>query len=383
MTHPGTSVSTSGAQPVRRIALGAQSFGFGPASKAVSIATRLREDFPTVELVCCADRVSREYLTREGVWRDGRDIATDDGIEADALAARLGPVDAAVVVLDPELASFFQARVPTYFVDSLGFMWGQAFFDQFPAVREVTRYFVQDAFGAAGRLGELGIRNVHPVGAIIEPRTSPCHHSPDLVVNLGGLLNIFSEGPVRRYVDGVMGIVRRMGAGRDTLILTSQRARDTFDALAASPFPVTSLPHGQALWAFSQARTVLTSPGLTTLLELVQSRIPAVPLPPQNMSQALIIAHVAERIGGSPGIWDFLAANYPLSPGMDEEAGVAMVQDRNARLLFDAGFVKDYLGVAAAAERLGRALPSTLVPSMDGAATICAAIMRDLEKGAP
>lgn len=362
----------------KRIALCAQPFGFGPASKAATIATKMAELFPATEIVCCMDRISREYMIREGLWCDDRDISLDE-VPLSDLRDRAGHLDAAVVILDPELASYLHAFVPTYFVDSLGFMWGQSFFEEYPAVREATRYFVQDAFGAARHLRSLGVRNVEPVGGIVDAAVSPTVGVPEIAVNLGGLLNIFSEGPIRTYVDGVANIIAALSANRDALVLTSQHAIAAFETLSQAPFPVRSLPHRQALWVFSESPTVLTSPGLTTLLELTNKRVAVVPLPPQNMSQALIIRNIVESIDALPDVWYFLAESYPLAAGIDEDDGVRIVQENNAELLFDPKFINNYCALANAARSNARPLPMSIVPDMNGAETVCATVMADLE----
>lgn len=358
-----------------RIVLCAQSFGFGPVSKAATIARALRRHRPGVELVFCADRIAREFLVGEGLWRPGRDIATDR-LAAEAVAALAGPADAVISVLDPDLATAFAATMPVYFVDSLGFMWDSAFLERFGAVRDARRYFVQDAFGAAGRLAALGVRHPVAVGAIVDIRAVAAPVLAELVVNLGGLLNIYDPAPIRVYVDKVMSLVETLAGGRATMVLTSREAVATFERLARSPVPVRSLAHDQALAAFRQAGMVLTSPGLTTLLELANGTIAFHPLPPQNFSQALILGHGAALLAGRAPVWDFLAAHYRLDPDMDEALGVRLVQDRNAALLGDSGFVADYLGLLR--QCAPARLPETVVAGGDGAAAIAAMVLEDL-----
>lgn len=362
-----------------RIAVGAQAFGLGPVSKAASIARALTAAEPRVEAIFCAGSVCREYLIGESLWRAERDVDLEE-VGLDRLAAALGPLDAAVVVLDPELTTSLGRCAPCYFVDSLGFMWGRAFLDRYPAVRDAERYFVQDAFDAADHLARLGVRNVHPVGGIIDSAMAPGDVAPHTIVHLGGLLNIFSAAPVRAYVDGILNLLDRLRLPDDTRILTSRSAQAAFEELSRSRYPVDSLPHATSLWMFSQARSVLTSPGLTTLLELTAQRIPFVPLPPQNMSQALIVYHVARFGTEAPEIWRFLASQYPIEPAIEEAEGVRLVQQRNADLLSDPGFADAYAHLAERTRTLRQPLPVSLVRDMNGAAAIRAAILSDVER---
>lgn len=363
----------------RRIAVCAQSFGFGPVSKACAIAKALLEGCQGLELVCIADSVSKEFMKREGLWKDDRDFTVGDD-EIDLLKREdLGRIDAAVVVLDPKLASFFHSWVPTYFVDSLGFMWDDGFFQQFPLLRDIHIYFVQDVFGAHDRLAAKGVQNLYPVGAILDTRVTLPQDAPDLTFHLGGLFNIFDETPIRNYVEGIVPIIEKLGVGLHSVVLTSRRALESFEILRTTNLPVRNLPHDQALGMFTQSGSVLTSPGLTTLLELMYLQVPVIPLPPQNMSQALIISNLVVHWSSAPEIWAFLVEHYPLTDEMGEEEGVRMVQSINEKLLNCSDFQESYVDLALKAIAQPYSLPSNLVLDLDGGGTIRDAIYQDLD----
>lgn len=354
----------------KRIAICAQSFGFGPVSKACAIAKALREGCHEVELVCIADSVSKEFMKREGLWKDGRDLTVADDEIDDLRRQDIGHLDAAVVVLDPKLTSFFQPWVPTYFVDSLGFMWDDGFFQQFPLLKKTQTYFVQDVFGASDRLASKGVENLCPVGAIIDGKVLLPPQSPDFVYHLGGLFNIFGQTPIRNYVEGIIPIIEKLSTSQRSMILTSRRALDAFEILRLTKIPVRDLPHEQTLGMFAQAGCVFTSPGLTTLLELMYLQVPWIPLPPQNMSQALIISNLVKHWSQAPEIWAFLAGHYPLTNEISEEEGVRMVQSINEKLLNRSDFQETYIDLALKAKSKSNTLPPGLVLDLDGVSTI-------------
>lgn len=362
----------------KRIVIGAQSFGFGPVSKACAIAKELLTSGSAVELSFIADSISKEFIQRENLWQAGRDFT----IEKDAITALetldWKNFDAAIVVLDPVLATFFQHYVPTYFVDSLGFMWYESFFQDFPQLQNMHTYFVQDVFGARAKLTSKGVKNLVSVGAILNKRTSPLNYSPNLTFHLGGLINIFDHRPIQVYVNGIIPIIDKLSAGQDAMIFTSHKALRSFEISKLTNIPVADLPHDQVLSTFSQSKAVFTSPGLTTLLELLYLNVPCIPLPPQNMSQALIVTNLVKDWKQAPEIWSFLAENYPLTEELDEAAGVQLVQAINAGLLLNSDFQETYLKLALAAKEHPYLLPETLVSGLDGVAIIRDTIFRDL-----
>jgi len=91
----------------KRIAVCAQSFGFGPVSKACAIAKALIEGCQGLELVCIADSISKEFMKREGVWQESRDVTIGDDTVSNLNRQDFEGLDGAVVVLDPKMASFW------------------------------------------------------------------------------------------------------------------------------------------------------------------------------------------------------------------------------------------------------------------------------------
>jgi len=328
----------------KRIVICAQSFGFGPVSKATSIAKVLLIKNPEIELVFIGNSVAKEFFTREGLWNENRDFTIDSNDIHTVSFDSFGKLDAAIVVIDPELASYFHKYVPVYFVDSLGFMWDKGFFETYPCLKNLEAYFVQDVFGAHDLLKDKGVVNLVPVGAIIDTTQSKQSNlKPEFTFHLGGLINIFAKEPIEKYINGVSKIINKIGTEKHSLILTSKNAIERFEVLKNGAIPVKDISHNQTLNIFAQSEIVFTSPGLTTLLELTYIQVPVIPLPPQNLSQALIINNIAKQWKEAPQIWRFLAKHYPITHELDEEEGVKEVQDLNAKLLYDTKFNDIYI----------------------------------------
>ncbi len=363
------------------VAIAAQSFGFGPASKAVSIARRLRRD-PRISVVALGCGVAHAFFAREGLAR-GDPLDPADPRDAPAIDAVLADCDALVSALDPLWLERAPPGCRRYLVDSLGFMWTEAHFAEHPWLRRLDGYFVQDLFGAATALRARGVANLRPVAAVIDlddaPSAAPTGRDAagGLVGHLGGLFNIFDPAPVEAYAEGVSGLLRDSGLPLARLATSAQGAR--LPCLAA--LGARQLGHGALLRRFAEAKAVASSPGLTTLLELAALGRPLLPLPPQNLSQALIVAKVAEAWPEAPEIWRWLSAAYALPPGLPEPEGVARVQAAGARVFAEPAARRAYLDLLRAAAADPRPLPRWIGP--EGAQQVAAQVLADLDARAP
>lgn len=365
---------TSEVEPERpRLRLGvfAEAFGFGPASKAAAITSELLS-IADASVVPMTSSIAHEFLTREG-YRDHPpvDLLTERGQRLTREAA--ASIDVALVVMQPEAASILADLVPVVYVDSLGFMWDREYFDRYEALRQTAAYVVQNAFSSAARIESFGVQNVVAVGALTRPRATagspPAHRRP--VAHAGGLMNIFSETDGPNYLGFVDGLLRGVvPAGTD--LLTSEAVRQLAPSLDV--LNLATLSHAGVQDRFESADVVFTSPGMTALLELSSIARPTVPLPPQNLSQALIVGNIAEHSETSD-LWRFLAEAYPIDAGIPEEAGVALVRSLNSDFAQSDSFRSSYQELAAEAYKARTPAPSTIVSDFDGLRQTAATIL--------
>jgi hypothetical protein len=211
-------------------------------------------------------------------------------------------------------------------------------------LKNLEAYFVQDVFGAYDLLKSKGVQNLVPVGAIIDTtQRKESNLNPEFTFHLGGLINIFAKEPIEKYINGVCNIINEISAKKQSLILTSKNAIECFDILKNGAIPSKNISHNETLKIFAQSKIVFTSPGLTTLLELDYLQVPVIPLPPQNLSQALIINNIVIQWKEAPEIWKFLAQHYPITQEMDEEEGVKQIQEMNATHLYNSQFKNNFI----------------------------------------
>jgi hydroxymethylcytosylglucuronate/cytosylglucuronate synthase len=265
-----------------RILGSAVDFGWGPTGKLSSIMKAL----PEAEWYTCGGGTDSPIL------RDQPITATCEGRDHDTLQryCREAQIDAAVVVLDPELAATLEEiGVSTVYVDSLPFLWTEK--DFVPG--RVSAYCAQ----MCGSLPDHSwsklreITNLKWVEAIVPPSKTSRTDTRDnrAVVNLGGLH--WTTPTPASYACAVLPPVVRGLQGFDfeeIAITGSPTAIESArKALIDAPCHVTfkSLPHSEFLELVSQSSILLSSPGLTTILETSSFRVPTVLLPPQNLSQ--------------------------------------------------------------------------------------------------
>ncbi|TBO57650.1 hypothetical protein EYS09_21550 [Streptomyces kasugaensis] len=151
-----------------RVAVVATPFGFGPASKAYSIGQVLARHHGLDVAYYGTDSALDFFTAQPGIHvRPLDDPYPGQGPPA------LRSADAVVNVLAPELIGTGELAARTYYVDSLGFMWGAADVPPDSPLHQVRAYLAQDLFGSAAHLARLGLRGVIPeTGITPRPRRS-------------------------------------------------------------------------------------------------------------------------------------------------------------------------------------------------------------------
>ncbi|MFF7020131.1 hydroxymethylcytosylglucuronate/cytosylglucuronate synthase [Streptomyces klenkii] len=315
------------------VALAGVEFGWGSSGKLSAVLSALRERAqpplrraqPPLRFVGLASGLGRPLLAEHTVdcWYDLPESAAERRAAVGRIVQSHG-VRAAVVVLDGAVASELEAAgVPTVFVDSLPFMWTDG--DRGALPLDATVYCAQKYPGVSlereheGVLASVSsLRWVEavigtPPGSCLDPRPPalrplapghPDRRTPDpsesrtggrpwrkALISLGGLrapsLPDWTAYP-RAVVPAVLDALADHGVQEAHLagnlpdgVLAGLVARSPAGLrVTAGP-----LPHSAFLTELTRCDVLLTSPGLTTLLEADRLKVPTVCLPPQNLSQ--------------------------------------------------------------------------------------------------
>ncbi|MBV6696613.1 hydroxymethylcytosylglucuronate/cytosylglucuronate synthase [Kitasatospora aureofaciens] len=279
------------------VAVAGVEFGWGSSGKLGAVLSALRERAAEpLRYVGLASGLGRPLLAGQPVER-WYDLPEGDSASAVARIVRDERVRAALVVLDGRLAKALMAcGVPTVFVDSLPFLWSDGDRDELPLDADVycAQKCVELPPECAGVLAE--VRSLRWVDAVISTR-GIAERAPSArpfrraLVNLGGLrapqLPDWTVYP-RLVLPAVLAALTAHGVDDVHVAgnLPTRLAGSLLDSCAApARTTIGPLAHDDFLDQLADRDVLLTSPGLTTLLEAGRLRVPTVCLPPQNLSQ--------------------------------------------------------------------------------------------------
>lgn len=289
-----------------RLAIAGVDFGWGSAGKLAAILAALRMVVPGLHVTGYATRLGRRILS-PGLVDRWSDCEAADVTSTGRVIARERN-DAALVVLDPDLAVAIEANgCPVVYVDSLPYLWTE--FD--PVPKTVSAYCAQRSVplpvSALSVLDE--VENLHWVDPIVSPELAARGNAggngddPVLLVNFGGLHSPqdeeeAAENYVALVLPALLEAARKLGvervviAGNMTSVEVPDSIRDGFELVCLQ---------GDQRAFFKwlrKAHWIVTSPGLTTILEISALGRTAVLLPPQNLSQFHHSEFVRNAVGG-------------------------------------------------------------------------------------
>lgn len=265
----------------------AQPFGFGPAAKAILLATALRDR--GVSTVFVGRGIAHELAARSPAFDDVIDANPTDPRAVTVVDGSSGVLS----VMDRDFAELGLRRSrPVVVADSLAWLR-----DRVPApFVAANRYWCQRFAGPS-----VGV----PVGPIVPVDVpTPSGERRGLLVNLGG-----GESPhgsltdLPGYFEFVIRGLTESGLPDEYAAVTVIGGVRCTDALRRQ-YPgegITFEPvsHEAAVTAMANAAAVLTAPGLTTILECFRLGVPTGFLPPQNYSQWRILDEL-RRAGAAP-----------------------------------------------------------------------------------
>ncbi|MES4889401.1 hydroxymethylcytosylglucuronate/cytosylglucuronate synthase [Streptomyces sp. NPDC096012] len=295
------------------VALCGVEFGWGSAGKLGAIVHALRAELgDCVRFVGLGSRLGREIVRGHGV-EEWHDVDLGDTRALRALVDERS-LDAAVCVLDRTAAVALEdAGCPVVFVDSLPFLWTKDDLDSLPL--RASAYCAQLVPGLPGPAWPVlaRVENLRWVESVVVPgpvrtgremRRAGERHA---VVSLGGLLSPLLDDPSAYLSLTVPAALDALAAwGTRQVTLCGNVPEGVFDGItvpAGLDVRSGALDHQGFLTEIAEADVLLTSPGLTTLLETSTRGVPVVCLPPQNISQILNASFYAQATEAPVAEW--------------------------------------------------------------------------------
>lgn len=265
-----------------RLLVSTVNFGLGSAGKLASILAAVS---PDVELVVHGSELGAR------VWSEAAQPIVRQGPTGSPVAELVDGVDVAVSILAPDVTEeLLRIGVPTIYVDSLPFLWS----DHDPVPLAATAYLAQQVLALPKRCWSVlgSIERLTWVEAVVPCGPEWTGESDRVIVNLGGVSSSVRPASEASYpavvVPPTIEAVRRTRGDVPIVVTTSADAADVVRGSIpdfAGNVEVGALTQGRFLDLARSSSLLLTSPGLTTVLEGGALGIPTVVLPPQNLSQ--------------------------------------------------------------------------------------------------
>ncbi|MEV4742323.1 hydroxymethylcytosylglucuronate/cytosylglucuronate synthase [Streptomyces sp. NPDC049555] len=352
------------------VALAGVEFGWGSSGKLGAVLSALRQaPCGALEFVGLGSGLGRPLLAEHAVdaWYDLP--APAEGLRAAVTEiVRVRRVRAALVVLDGRLAKALEAAgVPTVFVDSLPFLWTEGDRPSLPL--DASCYCAQQCIELPPECTGIlaSVRSLRWVEAVVAtaPDTRPGRYGTRswhrALVSLGGLRapgladwtaypHLVVPAALRALAAHGVHEAHLAGNLPDDLLV-----RLLAGAPASLRVTAGALPHEAFLAELAAADVLLASPGLTTLLEAGTLAVPAVCLPPQNLSQIFNARFHCRAVGVD------VRTPWPAEVFQEDEALALRAKGEEHALELIYG------GIAGAAARAGTPLRAELAGAVGAA----------------
>jgi len=306
-------------------------FGFGPVSKAVTIAAEFKRLFPGVELNFFGAGIDFDFAAKANVFDHIFRYDVDTDATLAALSKYLITYDHVVSVLNFAILHWWDLHYPPlYVVDSLAWMW-----PSMPSgLEKASCYFVQDYLLPTDRVKKWtqSVRVV-TTGPICSVECPPATSRKDgkLLVSFSGCANpLLAENVYYEYIRVLSEAILDVSQGlfEEVLICTRESLHHVVLACEGMRpgIRVAHLPHDRFIKEMSDCSVLLTSPGITTTIEALRLNTPVGFLPPQNYSQCLLAEQNLDTFGPSRCMaLSRFGEQYRIKEGLPEVEGVMVV----------------------------------------------------------
>jgi nucleoside 2-deoxyribosyltransferase len=306
-------------------------FGFGPVSKATTIARELRKRAPYFEMHYFGAGIDYDFARKSRTFDRNLRIDVDDPGILRELIPLLDCYAFVVSVLNLDILRLWPERHPPLFlVDSLAWLWS----GPPPGVNNAKAYFVQDYLVPEDRVENWRREcRLVPVGPILHDLAQRKRSSSGpsiLLVNFSGCANPYTASDLfERYVEVLaLAILDHAEDFDEVIFCCNERLSQHLVGLLKSHnnVAVGHLSHDEFIDVLARSSAVLTAPGITTTLEANALGKSIRFLLPQNYSQAIMSEQYRTALGERCGMaLSRFAPTLEVPAGLPEEEGIARV----------------------------------------------------------
>ncbi len=258
-------------------------FCFGPISKMISIAEKI--DKKEYDLILLASGTSLELGKKSNLFKIVN-CNTESNVDLIKNKKWFEKADVFVNVMNPKSVEYaLSLNKKVIYIDSLFWMW-----DKVPDFADkVEAYFAQNFVGVKDRIISESRDKINLVGPIIGNAFRGVKKKNHIVVNFGGIeSSMIKIGKNSNYPFVIGKLIEKVFSnskekvyfcGNDKIIRKAIPKRKNFI--------IGSMEHREFLKVLSEAKLLITIPGLTTTFEAFNYNVPTIFLPPENYSQFL------------------------------------------------------------------------------------------------
>ena len=323
----------SPAKKTSQVAFVATAFGFGPTAKAVAIAQEFHQRCPNIKLDFFGAGVDRDFAIHSGEFDQVISLDVDKESAIDNFLQHCDIYDNVFSIMNFQIAQKWTSKKSRlHIVDSLAWLWLSPPFD----TEKVTNYFIQRYLVDEHRLAKWKQNlPIIPVGPIC--RRFSLENCPQLIdcrillVNFSGCANpLIDEAIYKEYaLNLTQWIAIEATDLYDKIIICVQR-HIAEDIKLKVKFPcdaeIGHMPPSNFTQWLINADCILTSPGITTTLELLLLGKKPSFLLAQNYSQALLNERNLKLYPDQLSMaFSFMGPEFAVPEGLPEEEGVRLV----------------------------------------------------------
>lgn len=319
-----------GSRKINACAFLSTSFGFGPVSKAESIAREIKKQATFLTTHFFGSGIDYEFALKSPEFDRVYKLDVDCEEIVQELAELLTHYSAIFSIMNHQILKHWRrCDVPLYLIDSLTWMWVAPP----PGLNKVERYFVQDYLAPVHELKrwreEASLTLVAPIVKANKKEVTQ-ETSSQLLVNFSGCANPFATGNLyREYVEVLSdAILEKAGDRFEKIIFCCNKQLSEHLSQYLKNYPnvqVCHASHDLFLRFLNNSEMLLTAPGITTTIEALSMNIPVGFLLPQNYSQSLLSENYRVSLGESAGMaLSRFGEEFRIPPKMEEREGVVL-----------------------------------------------------------
>lgn len=278
-----------------QILVAAENFAFGPAGKLLTIAPRLKALGHRLEFVGFGTAL--DLVSHDSSFDAIHELATENERFSGSLQVLVERADLVVSCMDQGVMKAARiAGVPAVWIDSLFYWWESLP----PDVLEADLYIKQDVLPDHENLAKYSglIPNLLAVGPIVDPFGDRSARSPKnrAIVCFGGMEapGWYETGKNHNYPFTVIKMLSEQvnfDSFDEVLVTGSSKVISKLRGLRTpDKFRFATLSHADFVAALGESRIALLSGGLETTLEAFDAGVPAIFLPPLNVTHHLQVA---------------------------------------------------------------------------------------------